>query len=69
MSSDSPPRWIDRLIGWCWGILGGAIALYCAVKLLHAILPALIVVVGALAIVGLVVGVGIVVIRTLRNRW
>jgi hypothetical protein len=64
-----PGQWINRLVGWCWGILGGAIALYCAVKLIDAILPALIVVVGVLTIVGLIVATAIVVFRTMRNRW
>ena len=69
VAAEGPGRWIDRLTGWCWGILGGAIALYCAMKLLNAILPTLIVVVGVLAILGLAVSVGFVVFRTWRNRW
>lgn len=60
-------RWIDRLIAWCWGILGGAIALYCAVKLIEAIWPALIVIAGALAIIALIIR--IVVYYTSKNSW
>ena len=66
--SDSPGSWMDRLIGWCFGILFGAIALYCAVSLIESILPTLIVIVGGLALIGLLVGV-VVVINTWRNRW
>ena len=60
--------WIDRLIGACIGLLVAAVALYCAVRLIEAVLPALLVVVGVLGIIGLVVG-GIVVFRTWRDRW
>lgn len=59
---------VDRLIGVCVGLLVAAFALYCAVKLIESILPVLIVMVGAIAVAGLIVG-GIVVIRTWRDRW
>jgi hypothetical protein len=62
------PSWPDRLIGWCFGILLATIALYCAVKLIEAILPALIVIIGVLAIIALIIG-AIVVFSTSRNRW
>ncbi|HKP39466.1 hypothetical protein [Mycobacterium sp.] len=60
---------MNRLIGWCFGLLAGAVALYCAIRLIESILPALIVVVGTLTLIALVIGAGIVVIRTWRNRW
>lgn len=60
--------WIDRLVGWCFGILGAALLLYCAVHLLQSLLPALIVIGGIIALVVFVIG-GIVVFRTWRNRW
>jgi hypothetical protein len=63
-----PGRWVDRIIGWCFGILLAVIALYCAVALIEAMLPTLIIIVGAITIVGLIVG-AIVVIRTWCNRW
>lgn len=66
--SDSPGGWVDRLMGWCFGILLGVIALYCAVRLIESILPTLIVIIGILALLGLAVGV-VVVINTWRNRW
>jgi hypothetical protein len=59
---------LDRLIGSCFGILLATITLYCAVALIKAILPTLIVIVGLLSIVGLLIG-GIVVFRTWRDRW
>jgi hypothetical protein len=67
VNSTNPGRWIDRLIGWCFGILGAVIALYCAVKVLEAIWPALVMIVGIGAI-------GAVVIRLIvhfksRNSW
>jgi hypothetical protein len=48
-------RWTDRLIGWCFGILAAVIALYCAVKVLEAIWPALVVILGAVAIIALII--------------
>lgn len=60
--------WIDRMIGWCFGILLGVVAVYCAVRLLESILPTLIVIVGILALVAAVFG-AIVVISTWRSRW
>jgi hypothetical protein len=69
VNAEGPGRWVDRLVGWCFSILAATIALYCAVELIEAILPALIVVVGVLTILGLVVSGGIVVFRTWRDRW
>jgi hypothetical protein len=60
--------WLDRVVGGCFSVLIGAVALYCAVRLIESILPALIVVGGVLALIALIVG-GFVVIRTLRDRW
>jgi len=68
LNGTDPGRWIDRAIGWCFGILLATIALYCAVKLIESILPMLIIVVGVLAIIGLSLG-AVVVFRTWCNRW
>jgi uncharacterized membrane protein len=68
MNGANPGRWIDRLIGWCFGILAGVIALYCAVALIESMLPTLIIIIGALAIGALIFG-AVVVIRTWCNRW
>jgi hypothetical protein len=55
VTGPDPGRWMDRLIGWCWGILLASIALYCAVKVLEAIWPALVVIVGIAAIIALII--------------
>jgi hypothetical protein len=60
-------KWTDRLTGWCFGILAATVALYCAVKVIEAIWPALIAIVGALAIIVLIIR--IVVYYTSRNSW
>ena len=60
---------MDRAISWCFGVLLATIALYCAVKLIEAVVPALVVIVGTLTLISLALGVGIIVFRTLRNRW
>nr|WP_090344904.1 hypothetical protein [Mycolicibacterium malmesburyense]CRL76777.1 hypothetical protein CPGR_04087 [Mycolicibacterium malmesburyense] len=67
MSGESPSRWMDRLIGWCFGILGAVIALYCAVKVLEAIWPALVMTVGAVALIALIIRT--VVYYTSKNSW
>jgi hypothetical protein len=67
VTGPDPGRWIDRLIGWCFSILGASIALYCAVKVLEAIWLALIVIVGAVAITALIIR--LVVYFTSRNSW
>lgn len=66
--SQDPGGWVDRMIGWCFGILLGVIALYCAARLIESILPTLIIVIGVLALIGLVIGAGVV-FSTWRNRW
>lgn len=66
--SQEPSRWMDRLIGWCFGILLGVIALYCAVRLIESILPTLIVVIGILALIAAAFG-AVVVFSTWRKRW
>lgn len=66
--SQEPGKWMDKIIGACFGILLGVIALTCAVQLLASILPTLKVVIGIIAIIALLFGV-VVVINTWRNRW
>lgn len=60
-------KWTDRLTSWCFSILVATIALYCAVKVLEVMWPALIVIVGAAAIIALIIR--IVVYYTSRNSW
>ena len=54
-------------MGWCFKILLAVIALYCAVKVLEAIWPALLVIVGIAAIIALIIR--LVVYFTSRNSW
>jgi uncharacterized membrane protein required for colicin V production len=60
-------RWPDRLIGWCFGLLAAVLALYCAVKVLEAIWPALVTIVGIAALS--VAIYKFVVYFTSRNSW
>jgi asparagine N-glycosylation enzyme membrane subunit Stt3 len=63
--NQEPSRWLDRLVGACFSVLLGALALYAAVWLLQAIWPALLMVVFvASCIVGLVA-----LWRMRQGRW
>lgn len=66
--SQEPSKWMDKIIGACFGVLLAVIALYCAVRLLESILPTLIVIIGILALIAALIG-AFVVISTWRNRW
>jgi hypothetical protein len=46
VNGPNPGRWVDRVVGWCFGFLGAVIALWCAVRVLEVIWPALAVIVG-----------------------
>lgn len=65
MSPTDPRSWIDQLVGACVGLLVGAIALYCAVQVLRALLPFVVTALGVLTL-----GIGIVAAaRWYRGRW
>jgi hypothetical protein len=66
--SQEPGKWMDKIIGGCFGILFGVIALYCAVRLIQSIQGTLIVIIGVLALIAALVG-AFVVFFTWRNRW
>lgn len=66
--SQEPGKWMDKLIGGCFGILLGVIALYCAVRLIESLLPTLVVIIGVLALIAAIIGASVV-ISTWRNRW
>ncbi|WP_280351502.1 hypothetical protein [Nocardia abscessus] len=68
MSGSDPQNWGDKIVSVGISIFIAALAIYCAVSLIEAILPALVMILGIVALIGLVVGV-IVVIRTIRERW
>ncbi|TQF73354.1 hypothetical protein FK531_07525 [Rhodococcus spelaei] len=65
MSASDPKSWIDQLVGACLGLLGGAIALYCAVQVIEAVLPFLVAVIG---IATLTAG-AIAAFQWYRQRW
>lgn len=65
MSGSDPKSLVDQLVGACFTVLLGAVALYCAVQVLRAVLPFLIVGIGIAALVA----VGIAVVRWRRGRW
>lgn len=65
MSPDSPSGWTDKVIGMAFGLFMASIALYCAVQVLRAVLPFLIVGIGIAALVA----VGIAGVRWRRGRW
>lgn len=58
--AEGPSSMLDKLVGWCFRILLGAMALYGAVLLIRCIWPWLVI---GLAIVGAVILVGWLVIR------
>ncbi len=60
-----PERWLDRLVGACFGVLLGALALYGAVWLVAAVWFELVIVVFVVTCV-----VGLVVLwRVRQGRW
>ena len=63
----NPGTWINRIVGWCVGLLAGVVALYCAVKVLEVIWPALVMIVGIIALIALIIR--LVVYFTSRNSW
>jgi hypothetical protein len=58
---------MDRVVGWCVGILVAAIALYCAVRLVESIWPALLAIVGVGAIIAGIIR--LVVYYTSKKSW
>ncbi len=58
--AEGPTSMLDKLVGWCFTILLGSMALYGAVLLIQCIWPWLVV---GLAVVGAVILVGWVVMR------
>lgn len=61
--AESPSSMLDKLVGWCFTIFLGSLALYGAVLLIQCIWPWLVV---GLAVVGAVILVGWVVVRWRR---
>lgn len=69
MSGNSDPgTWIERLVGWCVGLLFATILLSCTVHLLQSLLPVLEVIAGIAGLLALIVGV-ILLVRWWQQRW
>ncbi|KXP04257.1 MULTISPECIES: hypothetical protein [Tsukamurella] len=62
---NDPGSWVDRLVGWCFGLLLAAVAINCAVALIQQVLPTLVVVLGIVGVVAVV----ILAVRWWRDRW
>lgn len=60
-----PGRLLDRLVGACFTVLLGALALYIAAKLIVAVWTILL----ACLLVGVVIGVSVLVLRSRRGGW
>lgn len=60
-------RWVNRIVGWCFSILAATIALYGAVKVLEAIWPALVAIVGICVLAAAVVRA--IVYFTTNKTW
>ena len=60
-------RWMDRVVGWCIGIFAATVALYCAVRLVESIWPALLTIIGVGAIIAGIIR--FVVYYTSKNSW
>lgn len=65
MSGHGEPGYIDRFVGACLKVLGGALALYVAVSVMQSIAWPVVVFTATAVVVWLVV----VVIKTWRERW
>jgi LPXTG-motif cell wall-anchored protein len=60
-----PRSLLDDLFGLCFGLLLAAIAVHVAVKLIEAVWPALLVIMG----VGLLLAAGVVLLRRRDRGW
>lgn len=49
--SETPDRWLDRLVGGCVGVLLGAMALYGAVQIVESVWVPLSIGVAAIAVI------------------
>ena len=67
MSDRDPGRWLDRLVGACFGLLLGAMALYGAVQVISSVwLPLTI---GVASVGGVALGIWLVVWRSRWRSW
>jgi hypothetical protein len=65
MMSTGPRSLLDQLVGLCFGLLLAAIAVHVAVKLIEAVWPALLLILG----VGLLLAAGVALLRQRDRGW
>ena len=65
----NPGSWVDRLVGWCVGLLLAAVAINCAVALIEQMLPTLVLILGIIGLVGMAVGLALAIRWWLNSRW
>ena len=61
-----PGSWVDRLVGWCFGLLVAVVVINCAVALIEQVLPTLLLILG---VVGVVIGIIAAVRWWRRDNW
>ncbi len=64
--NQEPGRFLDRLVGACFSLLLGALALYIAAKLVAAVWTILLL---ACLVVGVLLGLAVLVHRSRSNGW
>lgn len=65
MSASDPKSWGDQIVGFGMGCLVAAVALYCAVSVIEAIWPILVIIIGVVALIT----AAIAIVRWRQNRW
>lgn len=65
MYGSNPRGWLDGLFGLCFSLLLAAIAVHVAVRLIEAVWPALLVILG----IGTLLATGLAVLRRRDRRW
>lgn len=65
MSASDPKSWGDQIVGFSVGCLIAAVALYCAVSVIEAIWPVLVVIVGVISLGAAVIAI----VRWRQSRW
>lgn len=65
MSTSDPKSWGDQIVGFGMGCLIAAVALYCAVSVIEAIWPILVIIINVVAIVAAVIAI----VRWRQSRW
>ena len=61
----NPRSWLDQVVGGCFSLLLGAVAIYLAVRLIEAVWLILLVILGVVGVLGITVAV----LRGRRQRW